>query len=100
MRSAVLFIVTLATVFPLCAQDWTRELKPRSKRDALHDRTQHVRGDSGKWNDNAFYQIECYAEVINTTQYKIHIRAEILIDIGHNDGMWCNGEANYLLVRK
>jgi len=37
----------------LVAQErtWTRELKDRAKRDGLHDASQTVRGDSGKWND-------------------------------------------------
>lgn len=30
---------------------WTRELKDRAKRDGLHDGSQMVRGDSGKWRD-------------------------------------------------
>jgi hypothetical protein len=43
-----LWIISL----PLCAQDWTKEAKDRSKRAALHDSVQQVRGDSGKWNDD------------------------------------------------
>src|SRR5262245_8927410 len=38
---------------PLCAQDWTKEAKDPTKRAALHDSAQRVRGDSGKWNDDA-----------------------------------------------
>jgi hypothetical protein len=41
---------------PLCAEDWTKEAKDRAKRSALHDSTQQVRGDSGKWNDEARVQ--------------------------------------------
>ncbi len=39
--------------FPLSAQErsWTRELKEGAKQDLLHDSSQQVRGDSGKWND-------------------------------------------------
>ncbi len=32
--------------------NWTKELKDRSKRGTLHDAFQKVRGDSGKWNDD------------------------------------------------
>ena len=38
---------------PLRAEDWTKESKDRTKRAALHDSAQLVRGDSGKWNDTA-----------------------------------------------
>ena len=38
------------------AQDWTKESKDRAKRTALHDSAQLVRGDSGKWNDDARLQ--------------------------------------------
>ena len=38
------------------AQDWTKESKDRATRTALHDRTQIVRGDSGKWNEDALLQ--------------------------------------------
>jgi hypothetical protein len=40
----------------LGAQDWTKESKDRSKRAALHGAAQLVRGDSGKWNDDARVQ--------------------------------------------
>jgi hypothetical protein len=40
----------------VCAQDWTKENKDRGKRAALHDAAQRVRGDSGKWNDDARLQ--------------------------------------------
>jgi hypothetical protein len=42
--------------FPLRAEDWTKESKDRAKRGALHDSVQLVRGDSGKWNDDARLQ--------------------------------------------
>jgi hypothetical protein len=54
-RISTLTIVSLVFVsLPLFAQDrsWTRQLKDRGKREALHDRSQPVRGDSGKWNDD------------------------------------------------
>ena len=35
---------------------WTKELKDRSKRDALQDALQKVRGDSGRWNDDPMLQ--------------------------------------------
>lgn len=35
------------------AQDRTNESKDRTKRGKLHDAVQLVRGDSGKWNDDA-----------------------------------------------
>src|SRR5262245_30199045 len=40
----------------LCAADWKKESKDRTKRAALHGSEQHVRGDSGKWNDDARLQ--------------------------------------------
>jgi hypothetical protein len=43
----------VAVAFPLHAEDWTKESKDRTKRAALHDSAQLVRGDSGKWNDDA-----------------------------------------------
>jgi hypothetical protein len=50
-------IVLLALVAsPLRAEDWTKESKDRTKRAALHDSAQIVRGDSGKWNDAAMLQ--------------------------------------------
>lgn len=43
---------------PLLAQEptprgdvWTRSLADRGQRSSLHDRSQYVRGDSGKWQD-------------------------------------------------
>jgi len=55
MRSTIAWsLVALGVVsLPLFAQErsWTRELKDRAKRDSLHDASQMVRGDSGKWND-------------------------------------------------
>jgi hypothetical protein len=42
--------------FPLCAEDWKKESNDRSKRAALHDSVQQVRGDSGKWSDDARLQ--------------------------------------------
>ena len=50
---AVVFVIVS---MPLGAQDWTKESKDRSKRKALHDGAQLVRGDSGKWNDDARVQ--------------------------------------------
>lgn len=52
MTPKVLLWLGLACL-PLIAQErsWTRELKDRAKRDALHDASQFVRGDTGKWND-------------------------------------------------
>jgi hypothetical protein len=50
----IVAFVTLCV--PLRAEDWTRESKDRSKRTALHDSEQLVRGDSGKWNDDAQVQ--------------------------------------------
>ncbi|MBI2477848.1 MAG: hypothetical protein HYV60_04150 [Planctomycetia bacterium] len=49
--SVIVFVVFLRV--PLLAQEhsWTKTLKDRAKRDTLHDGSQKVRGDSGKWND-------------------------------------------------
>jgi hypothetical protein len=53
-RACVSIIVFLAIVaMQVLAQDWTKESKDRAKRAALHDSSQLVRGDSGKWNDDA-----------------------------------------------
>uniref|UniRef100_UPI00286AE1B8 hypothetical protein n=1 Tax=Roseateles sp. TaxID=1971397 RepID=UPI00286AE1B8 len=53
----VMIVVSLAIVsIPLHAQDWTKESNDRSKRAALHDSVQQVRGDSGKWSDDARLQ--------------------------------------------
>jgi hypothetical protein len=55
MRSTGAWIaVSLGIVsLPALAQErsWTREMKDRAKRESLHDASQLVRGDSGKWND-------------------------------------------------
>jgi hypothetical protein len=52
--NSALTVVLLAFVsLPLAAQDWTKESKDRAKRAALHGSAQLVRGDSGKWNDDA-----------------------------------------------
>ena len=54
IRFSALIIVALAVVsLPVRAQDWTKESNDRAKRAALHDSAQLVRGDSGKWNDDA-----------------------------------------------
>jgi len=57
LRTSVLIIISLLVIsLPLHAQDWTKESKDRAKRTALHDSAQLVRGDSGKWNDDAILQ--------------------------------------------
>jgi hypothetical protein len=48
-----IFIALAALASPLGAQDWTKESRDRAKRAALHGSAQLVRGDSGKWNDDA-----------------------------------------------
>jgi hypothetical protein len=56
-RISGLILVSLAILsMPLCAQDWTKESKDRAKRTELHDSAQRIRGDSGKWNDEALLQ--------------------------------------------
>ena len=56
-RTSGWLVVVLAIVsLPLRAQDWTKESKDRTRRTALHGSTQLVRGDSGKWNDDALVQ--------------------------------------------
>lgn len=56
-RTCPLIVVSLGIVaFPLCADDWTKESKDRTQRAALHNSVQQVRGDSGKWNDDARLQ--------------------------------------------
>ena len=52
MMPRILLWLGIASL-PLFAQErsWTRELKDRAKRDGLHDASQLVRGDTGKWND-------------------------------------------------
>ena len=59
--SMVVWLPILAA--PLIGQDaaprgpaWTKTLKDRTQRGTLQDRIQMVRGDSGKWNDNAGLQ--------------------------------------------
>lgn len=53
-RISGFIVVSLAlTAMPVRAQDWTKESKDRTKRAALHDSAQLVRGDSGKWNEDA-----------------------------------------------
>ena len=54
--SALIVISLGILAFPLCAEDWTKESKDRAKRAALHNSVQQVRGDSGKWNDDARLQ--------------------------------------------
>lgn len=57
-RTNAFVVVWFLTVsLPLCGEDWTKESKDRNKRAALHDSAQLVRGDSGKWNDNARLQL-------------------------------------------
>jgi hypothetical protein len=57
MRSISAFAVSLAIVaLPLQAQDWTKESKDRGKRAELHGVAQLVRGDTGKWRDDAGLQ--------------------------------------------
>ena len=57
-RTCGLIVLSLGIVaFPLCAEDWTKESKDRAKRAALHSSVQLVRGDSGKWNDDARLQL-------------------------------------------
>jgi hypothetical protein len=57
MKKKIGVVVSLVIVtLPLTAQDWTKESKDRTKRVALHDSAQFVRGDSGKWNDAARLQ--------------------------------------------
>ena len=56
-KTCTLIVVSLGIVsLPVGAQDWTKESKDRAKRAALHDSVQLVRGDSGKWNDEARLQ--------------------------------------------
>ena len=57
MKTVSALVLSLTIVAsPLAAQEWTKESKDRSKRAALHGSTQLVRGDSGKWNDDARLQ--------------------------------------------
>ena len=57
-RTCALAILAFLVLTPsVPAQDWTKENKDRAKRDALHGAFQLVRGDSGKWNDDARLQI-------------------------------------------
>lgn len=58
MKIACWSIAALIAVasMPLHAEDWTKESKDRAKRTALHGGSQLVRGDSGKWSDEARLQ--------------------------------------------
>lgn len=57
IRIIATIIITFAVAsLPLHGQDWTKESKDRAKRAALHDAFQLVRGDTGKWNDDARLQ--------------------------------------------
>lgn len=53
MRMLGAILLAALCLLPLYAQDWTKESKDRTKRAALHDDFQIVRGDSGQWNDDA-----------------------------------------------
>ncbi|MBM3994486.1 MAG: hypothetical protein FJ303_10100 [Planctomycetes bacterium] len=53
MPRIIACVVIAIASLPVAAQDWTKESKDRGKRAALHDAGQRVRGDSGKWNDDA-----------------------------------------------
>ena len=56
-RTCALIVVLLGFLaLPLRAEDWTKESKDRAKRAALHNSAQQVRGDSGKWSDDARLQ--------------------------------------------
>jgi hypothetical protein len=56
-RICALIVVSLTVIsMPLNAQDWTKESRDRTKRTELHSSAQLIRGDSGKWNDNAQLQ--------------------------------------------
>jgi hypothetical protein len=55
-RIAWILCMVMLISLPLRAQDWTKEVKDRGKRAALLDSVQLVRGDSGKWNDDARLQ--------------------------------------------
>jgi hypothetical protein len=56
-RFSGMILVSLAILsLPIHAKDWIRESRDRAKRTALHDSAQLVRGDSGKWNDDALLQ--------------------------------------------
>ncbi|MCI0641322.1 MAG: hypothetical protein L0Y72_21020 [Gemmataceae bacterium] len=56
IKGGPIFVSLAILAMPLCAQDWTKESKDRAKRAALHDSAQLVRGDSGKWNEDALLQ--------------------------------------------
>jgi hypothetical protein len=64
MRSIAAPVVWLSVIFLAAGvhaadpqeTDWTRQLADRAKRGTLHDQLQVVRGDSGKWNDEARLQ--------------------------------------------
>lgn len=106
-RTCGLLVISFGTMaFPLCAEDWTREAKDRAKRAALHDSAQIVRGDSGKWSDDARVQhapsikqksaklsLDAWAEQLLKTQVEttdrddnwLILRTEQLDD---NDRVW------------
>src|SRR5262245_1883005 len=53
-KTAVFILGAIVVVSPLLrGQDWTKEAKDRAKRTALHGSVQLIRGDSGKWSDDA-----------------------------------------------
>jgi hypothetical protein len=64
MKTFLPFVIGIAILItPLSGEDtardgnhWTRELKDRADRGKLHDAAHQVRGDSGKWNDEARLQ--------------------------------------------
>jgi hypothetical protein len=56
-RISRLIVVSLVVVaLPLGAQEKTKQPSNRAKRGALHDSAQRVRGDSGRWSDEARLQ--------------------------------------------
>ena len=54
--SGIVAVSFLIVALSVAAQDWTKESKDRTKRAALHAAAQLVRGDTGKWNDDARLQ--------------------------------------------
>ena len=51
-RAACVIVLTfVAGALAAEPASWTRQLKEDDQRDALHDRGERVRGDSGKWSD-------------------------------------------------
>lgn len=92
MKNTVAVCVSLAlAALPLAAQDWTKESKDRAKRTALHGAAQLVRGDSGKWNDDARLQ---YASPIEQKPAKMTLDVwtdQLLkqkIDLTDKDDHW------------